>query len=219
MTENWHQNLKNKNREELIAAAKELFMKQSFLKVNIKGVCNVAGVSRVTFYKHFQSMNELIFEVQMEILESMTEFVRRAPSAEMSGKKMLTSMLDAWIDYAWQHPEYIKFILLFDLHYEAYDSNQELKEQYKNFVSRGKERHFLMDALEAGFQDGSLKSDTEPLKTAHFIFTSMMGILQKMSLTSKDDWNNELEDIEIANRFVGMLIQYLSPESGKSPTF
>ncbi|MDN4086480.1 TetR/AcrR family transcriptional regulator [Paenibacillus polymyxa] len=216
MTENWHQNLKNKNREELIAAAKELFMKQSFLKVNIKDVCHVAGVSRVTFYKHFQSMNEIVFEVQMEILESMTEFVRRAPTAEMNGKQMLTSMLDAWIDYAWQHPDFIKFILLFDLHYEAYDSNEELKERYKHFVSQGKERHFLIDALEAGIQDGSLKSDAEPLQTAHFVFTSMMGLLLKMSLTSNDESNNKIQDINIANRFVGMLVQYLSSESDES---
>ncbi|AHM64704.1 TetR/AcrR family transcriptional regulator [Paenibacillus polymyxa] len=216
MTENWHQNLKNKNREELIAAAKELFMKQSFLKVNIKDVCHVASVSRVTFYKHFQSMNEIVFEVQMEILESMTEFVRRAPTAEMNGKQMLTSMLDAWIDYAGRHPEYIKFILLFDLHYEGYDSNEELKERYKHFVNQGKERHFLIDALEAGIQDGSLKSDAEPLQTAHFVFTSMMGLLQKMSLTSNDESNNKIQDINIANRFVGMLVQYLSSESDES---
>ncbi|OMD58328.1 TetR/AcrR family transcriptional regulator [Paenibacillus odorifer] len=218
MTENWHQNLKNRNREELIAAAKDLFMKQSFLKVNIKDVCDVAGVSRVTFYKHFQSMNELIFEVQMEILESMTQFVRSAPSSiEMNGKQMLASMLNAWIDYARQHPGYIKFILLFDLHFEAYDYSKELKENYRNFVMRGKERHFLMDALESGVKDGSLKFDTEPLSTAHFIFTSMMGLLQKMSLISKDDFNNELQDIQIANRFVDMLVQYLSTESDESP--
>ncbi|MEK5237373.1 TetR/AcrR family transcriptional regulator [Paenibacillus sp. FSL L8-0470] len=210
MTENWHQNLRNKNREELIAAAKELFMKQSFLKVNIKDVCRVAGVSRVTYYKHFQSIDELIFEVQMEILQSMTQFVGRAASAEMNGKQMLASMLEAWIDYASQHPEYIKFILLFDLHYEAYDSSDELKVQYNNFVNREKERHFLMDALDIGFKDGSLKSDTEPLKTAHFIFMSMMGLLQKMSLIPKGDWNGELQDKQMAKRFVGMLVQHLS---------
>lgn len=74
-----------------------------------------------------------------------------------------------------------------------------------------------MDALEAGVKDGSLKFDTEPLSTAHFIFTSMMGLLQKMSLISKDDFNNELQDIQIANRFVDMLVQYLSTESDESP--
>ncbi|GJM71719.1 hypothetical protein HMSSN036_39350 [Paenibacillus macerans] len=105
MTENWHQTLKNKNREELIAAGKELFMKQSFLNVNIKDVCGRAGVSRVTFYKHFQSMDELIFEVQMELLESMTEFVQRTAAGALNGKEQLRSMLDAWIDLPGSIPD------------------------------------------------------------------------------------------------------------------
>ncbi|UQZ36813.1 TetR/AcrR family transcriptional regulator [Paenibacillus sp. PK3_47] len=210
MTENWHTNLKNKNREDIITAAKELFVKQSFLTVNIKEICTLAGISRVTFYKHFQTMNELVFEVQIEILEDMTGFVRRAPSAGMNGKEMLSSMLKGWIDYASQHPGYIRFVLLFDLHYEAYGSTKELREQYEQFISREKERHFLLEALETGANDGSLKRDAEPVKTAQFIFTSMMALLQKMSLIPGSEQHSGLEEIKIADRFAGMLLQHLS---------
>lgn len=210
MTENWHQTLKNKNREELIAAGKELFMKQSFLNVNIKDVCGRAGVSRVTFYKHFQSMDELIFEVQMELLESMTEFVQRTAAGALNGKEQLRSMLDAWIDFAGQHPGYIKFILLFDLHYEAYESNQELKERYERFIDERKKQHFLGEALEAGKKDGSLNPDLDALETAQFIFTSMMGLLQKLSLTPMNQWGL------IPKQFAEMLMQHVSaaPASG-----
>lgn len=212
MTENWHLNLKNKNREDIIAAAKELFMKQSFLTVNIKEICSLAGVSRVTFYKHFQTMHELVFEVQIEILEGMALYVQKAPSAGMNGKEMLASMLQAWTDYASQHPGYIRFILLFDLHYEAYDSGKELRAQYEQFIGRKKERHFLLEALETGAKDGTLKPDAEPVKTAQFIFTSMMAFLQKMSLMPGEGWHNGSHQIRIAERFAGMLVQHLSAE-------
>ncbi|MFS0869186.1 TetR/AcrR family transcriptional regulator [Paenibacillus xylanilyticus] len=210
MTENWHQNFKSKNREALIAAAKVLFMKQSFLNVNIKDVCSEAGISRVTFYKHFQSMNELILEVQVEILKSMTGYVKNAADAEMSGKEMLASMLEAWVSYASEHLGYIKFVLLFDLHYEAYDSSKELKEQYNLFINREKEQHFLLDALQIGYMDGTLKPDPDPLNTAHFIFVSMMSLLQKMSLVSEADQETAQSDLRFAKRFVEMLIHHLS---------
>lgn len=210
MTENWHINVKNKNREDIITAAKELFVKQSFLTVNIKQICGLAGISRVTFYKHFQTMNELVFEVQIEILKDMTEFVRRAPSAGMNGKEMLASMLKVWIDYASEHPGYIRFILMFDLHYDAYDLSEELREQYKQFIGREKERHFLLHALETGACDGTLKREADPAKTARFIFTSMIALLQKMSLSSQSDQHSRLEEIETADRFAGMLLQHLS---------
>lgn len=210
MTENWHQNVRNKNREEIIAAAKTLFMEQSFLNINIKDVCTTAGVSRVTFYRHFQSMDELIYEVQIEILSSMTQFIKNAPSEESSGRQMLASMLEAWISYASQHPEHIKFIVLFDLHYEAYDSNKELQEQYKNFINSEIEKHFLLNALEIGMRDGSLKPNAEPLNNARFIFVSMMSFLQRMCLTPKIDRSIHPQDIQIANRFAAMLVEYFS---------
>ena len=212
MTENWHQNFKSKNREALIAAAKELCMRQSFLNVNIKDVCSAAGISRVTFYKHFQSMDELILAIQVEILESMTGYVKNAASTEMSGKEMLASMLEAWVNYASTHLGYIKFVLLFDLHYEAYDSGQQLKEQYNLFINREKEQHFLLDALQTGYMDGTLRPEPDPLNTAHFIFVSMMSMLQKMSLASEEDQSTIQSDLRFAKRFVEMLVQHLSNE-------
>ncbi|WP_150275063.1 TetR/AcrR family transcriptional regulator [Paenibacillus tepidiphilus] len=207
MTENWHQNLKNKNREDLIAAAKELCMKQSFLSVNIKEVCLLAGVSRVTFYKHFQSMDELVMEVQMELLESMTEAVQTEAETAGNGKDNLLSMLEAWTAFARQHPDYIKFILLFDLHYEAYRTKPELMERYEGFIRGNKERHFLTGAIEAGIADGSLRAGLDPLDTAQFIFTAMMGMLQKFSLSPLAP-----EEPGIQERFVRMLMEHLSSD-------
>ncbi|MEN1987051.1 TetR/AcrR family transcriptional regulator [Paenibacillus hubeiensis] len=211
MSETWHQHLKNKNRDELIAAGRALFLKHGFLRVNIKDVCNAAGISRVTFYKHFQTIDELLFEVQMQLMEDLTDNVTRAASPEWSGRQQLAAMLDAWVQYAWQHPEHIRYILLFDLHYEAYDSNTELKSRYDLFVNEGKERHFLMNALTTGIADGTLKPDPAPLDTAHFIFTSMMGMLQKMSLGQAARQNPK--DLHMTKQFACMLLQYVSADS------
>lgn len=210
MTENWHQNFKNKNRETLIATAKQLFMKQSFLNVNIKEVCTLANISRVTFYKHFQSMNELIFAVQIEILENMTTTVQLAATPSMNGKERIAAMLQAWVRYAAEHPNYIKFVLLFDLHYEAYDSSGTLKHQYNSFIERAKNQHFLNEALHIGYKDGSLKTDENATETAIFIFTSMMGMLQKMSMLPEGQNDYGKEQLRIANRFVDMLLHHLS---------
>ncbi|WP_277467798.1 MULTISPECIES: TetR/AcrR family transcriptional regulator [unclassified Paenibacillus] len=127
-------------------------MRESFLKVNVKEICSLAGISRVTFYKHFQSIDELVFEVQIEILENMTGYVKEASSAGMSGRVMLVSMLNAF-EYGTAHPGCIRFILLFDLHYEAYEAGTALKTQYEAFIGREKEQHFLINALETGCGD------------------------------------------------------------------
>ncbi|WP_334077022.1 TetR/AcrR family transcriptional regulator [Paenibacillus sanfengchensis] len=211
MAESWHRNLKNKHREAIIAAGKNLFMKKSFLHVNIKEVCELAGVSRVTFYKHFLSLDELIFEVQMDVLENMTDYLNGIGIEARDGKARLRLILEAWIDYARQHSDYLKYILLFDLYYEAYDSDHELKRRYEQFILTKKERHFLTETLEAGIRDGSLKPELPPLETGQFIFTAMMGLLQKISLVPATVTEEEKDD-PIPQRFVDMILQYLADD-------
>ena len=57
MEENWHSNISNKNREEIILAGKKVFVGSNFLNVKITDICTLAGVSRVTFYKNFNTIN------------------------------------------------------------------------------------------------------------------------------------------------------------------
>ncbi len=204
MSENWHQHLKNKNREELVAAGKELFLQMGFLQVNIKDVCDRAGISRVTFYKHFQGMDELIFQVQMDLLEFMAQFVTEKADAGANSRDKLAAMLEAWVDFARVQPGCIKFILMFDLHYAAYEDNPELKEDYNRFIREKKEQHFLREALEEGIRQGLLRPGMDTVETAQFLFTAMLGLLQKLILAPQGEWGN------IPREFVDMLIRHVS---------
>lgn len=89
MNENWHQQIKNQHRDDLIEAGKELFLKYGLLQVKIKDVCTKAELSRVTFYKHFQSMDELLLTVQMQLVEKLTDHVRHAAIPNESGREQL----------------------------------------------------------------------------------------------------------------------------------
>lgn len=182
MSESWHKSLKNKNRVEIITAGRELFLKNNFINVNIKDVCIQAGVSRVTFYKHFKSIDELIFEVQIDILECMNETISEASRIGISGLEKLKNMLYAWVNFARENKDQMKFITLFDIYYEAYDSNEELKIKYENFTKL-KDNNFLDNIIRSGIKDGSFKEDISIVKTGFYIFQTMMGVLQRVSYT------------------------------------
>lgn len=194
----------------MIAAGKELFLKYGLLQVKIKDVCTKAELSRVTFYKHFQSMDELLLAIQMQLIEHLTDEVSRASTKDLNGREQLTVMLNAWVVYAENHPDYIRFIQLFDINYEMYDFSPELREEYDKFNQNGKENHFLMDALSQGVVDGSIKNPSPPLDLAQFIFTTMMGMLQRM-VTIRADRDNSL-DMRMTEQFVKMLLHFVSSE-------
>jgi len=133
MSDTWHKNKKNKNREDIIIAGRNLFLKNNFINVNIKDICNLAGVSRVTFYKHFKSIDELIFEVQIDILNNMTDFIISRDDVKASGIERLKMVLNAWVDFAKEYKEQMKFIVLFDLYYDA---NEKVNCMYEKFISQ-----------------------------------------------------------------------------------
>lgn len=211
--ENWHQQLKNQNRDELIEAGKHLFLKHGLLQVKIKDICAEANLSRVTFYKHFKSIDELLLTIQMQLVETMTKHVGQAARPSDSGREQLAAMLNAWVSFAKENPDHIRFIQLFDINYEVVHFQPELKDTYERFIQNGKENHFLLEALNLGIADGSIRNAPPPLKLAQFIFTVMMGMLQKM-FTHRTHEFHQLDD-QMTKQLVDMLLHYAGNEDSR----
>ena len=194
MEENYHSNISNKNREEIISAGKRVFVGSNFLNVKITDICTLAGISRVTFYKNFNTMDELIFEVQMDILDNITQFIKDKSDFTGNGKEDVKTVLYSWVDFAKEHKEDMKFIVFFDLYYSSYDLNEELKLKYQKFTHEDYNRSLLKSALAKGVKDESLKKDLDTSKTGMYIYQAFMGLLQRMSYATV---NKELEYITL----------------------
>ena len=57
------QKRKRKSREQLLAAATELFRSNDYYSVSIDDIAGLAGVSRMTFYRHFRSRAAILTEL------------------------------------------------------------------------------------------------------------------------------------------------------------
>ncbi|WP_372931944.1 TetR/AcrR family transcriptional regulator, partial [Mariniphaga sediminis] len=53
------ENKKSKKYLEIMKTARELFWKHGFRRVTIQEICEKAGVSKMTFYKHFPNKIDL----------------------------------------------------------------------------------------------------------------------------------------------------------------
>ncbi|PJI08652.1 MULTISPECIES: TetR/AcrR family transcriptional regulator [Clostridium] len=206
MSDSWHEKVRNRNREEIIEAGKKLFLKYNFIDVNIKDVCSEANVSRVTFYKYFKSIDELVFEVQMNILRNMVHCIMSSIKKESNGKEMIQDMLYAWINFAKDYKAEMKFIFLFDFYYSSHDLNEELKSKYENFIFEDNSSNFFNEAINKGIVDKSLKSDLDPIKVGCSIFQILMGVLQRMTYTNLPVKHNAVTDEDIAKSVVDMII-------------
>lgn len=203
MSDSWHQNVRSKNREEIIVSGRELFLKNNFLNVNIKDVCTLAGVSRVTFYKHFKSIDELIFQVQIDILNNMTDFIIARDNTHASGLERLKLVLHAWMEFAKEFKDQMKFIVLFDLYY---DTNKELNFKFENFISKEDDWDFFHSIIHKGIEDKSLRSDLDPIITEYYIYQTIIGVLQRMSYTKLPRKYGVVSFDDIALSVIDMII-------------
>ncbi|MEW4368412.1 TetR/AcrR family transcriptional regulator [Paenibacillus kandeliae] len=208
--ETWHQQLRNHNRDELVQAGAELFLQQNFPDITVKDVCDKAGISRVTFYKHFRDMNELVFDVQMHILRDMTDLLTASDLPQTNGRDRLANILQAWVDYALIHGQQLRFIALFDLYYGQMQVDDDLRQRYEQFVQHGTGRGFLHDALEQGVRDGSLNPQLDVSHAGVLIFQTVMGVLQRVSMTSTPKLQDHRDGDVVVQPVVKMLLDYVA---------
>jgi AcrR family transcriptional regulator len=65
----------NKKRAEIRNAARNLFWKHGMKRVTVEDICLEAGVSKMTFYKHFNNKRELALHVIRHLFdESLNEY-------------------------------------------------------------------------------------------------------------------------------------------------
>jgi len=206
----WHMEVRNKNREEIIQAAQHLFLQLDFSDVGIKDICTRAGVSRVTFYKCFNSIDELAFEVQINVMAEMIHYIESHFDDHGTGIEKLEKILLTWLEFVTQNPSHMKYIGFFDHYYRDRNPNPELAERYREFVHNDLNRMKLADILRQGIEDGTISSELDVKQTSAMIFELTISILQRMTSigeTIKQEHGVELKDI--AKTMFGMILQYV----------
>ncbi len=59
----FHQRRKQDSRERLLAAAMTRFCDRGYLAVSVEDIASAAGVSRMTFYRHFSSKADIAVDL------------------------------------------------------------------------------------------------------------------------------------------------------------
>jgi AcrR family transcriptional regulator len=71
-----NKDLRNKKHQALLVTARNLFWKHGFRRVTIEEICREAGVSKMTFYRHFDNKKALAMAVYDEVIANSTNTLR-----------------------------------------------------------------------------------------------------------------------------------------------
>jgi AcrR family transcriptional regulator len=92
------QEKRTRTRTKILAATFELYGRENGLFTRVEEICQLAGVTRQTFYNHFASIDELrealTYEVTHDFLVTVTDALRALPSAAERASAAIRFYLD-----------------------------------------------------------------------------------------------------------------------------
>lgn len=157
----------NKKKLSIIEASRSLFMRYGIKRVTVEEICEMAGVSKMTFYKHFKNKLDLALFILNEIF--------------VEGISRYKKIMDQDVPYSRKAKEIIALKL---------ESTEDIsKEMLKDFYDRSmpevteliqkisrENLKLLLDDMTAAQKKGDIRQDINP----HFIIY-MLDQMQKMS--------------------------------------
>jgi len=99
-------------RQEILAAARQLFAKEGYESVSMRRIAQKIEYSPTTIYLYFRDKDELIQELCEETFSLLTKKIQKAVSAGGDPVEMLKRGLRAYVEFGIQHPNHYRTTFL-----------------------------------------------------------------------------------------------------------
>ncbi|AIQ20736.1 hypothetical protein H70357_31795 [Paenibacillus sp. FSL H7-0357] len=212
MNDQWKEQLelhRTKRREVIIMEAKRLFLEKGLSAVTLKEIVEACGISKVTYYKYFRSLDEIIFEVQMDMLKSFMKEINAVPLKGDCGFEKLTNLLARTMEVSQLHSSYIRFIAAFDHYYTESYPTTELEERFRMFVQRGQPFYVL---IQEGIKDGSIRLDIDAKVLTYTLSNMFLATLQRLTVRGKLLHQDQgVDPAIIMKQAIEVMLAYLKP--------
>jgi AcrR family transcriptional regulator len=182
MLSNWKtelDNMRDRRRRLIVDAAERVFLNSDLSRTTMADIAREAGISRVTLYKYFATIDELAFEVQMRALDVLYGAARYGLVGEGNPIEKIERFFNIALDSFDENRQHIRFSGLFDHFYQSNYPNPGLEKRYSDFL----DRYFVIEKLLIqGMAEGCIRSDLDAHNTSMLLGNLFTGMMQRMAI-------------------------------------
>ncbi len=109
---------KLERRQVILDTAQRLFVEQGAEKLNIRDVANAVELSVGTIYLYFKDKNELLFAIQNQAFDRLTQEFDAASSVPHPADRLI-AMNQQYLAFAFEHPELYELLFIMEGPMEA----------------------------------------------------------------------------------------------------
>lgn len=168
----------------IIDAAERVFATKSVDEATMDDIAKEAEFSKRTIYLYFESKKQLYFEIALRAFKKLNKFMAEAAQKQNSddGLALSKQLMEIYIEFNKRNPLY--FMAVIDYTNEEGDfaiQNDTVNELFKESVDSFS---CLIDALQKGIDDGSIRGDMDTTNLAVIVWTGLVGFY---SITMKKE--------------------------------
>jgi AcrR family transcriptional regulator len=166
---------------EIVAAAEGIFYQKGLDGASMDEVAQAAQFTKRTIYQYFPSKEELYLAVALKGFHLLMTYFEAAIAAGATGFEKIQRSGQAYYQFYKDHPDSFRLIN----HCKYLKAGAESPNHQAMLDLEGQMFQKFAAAIETGKQDGSIRSDLEPMKGAYFVVSVSIGFLQLLTGTGE----------------------------------
>lgn len=171
------ENIKEMNREAIIHASEILMANNpsGLEKVTMDDIAKTADFTKRTIYQYFQSKEEIYVAIVIRGFEGMVHQLERVLEPSLNGLDQVKKFGLALIEYSQKDP--LHFFATISYVPNALDGKVRPELMMELFRQGEISMSYLIDSIQKGMVDGSIRKDINPQEAAFSIWAMLTGLL------------------------------------------
>ena len=179
MSKGIYSNHRENQKEWILEVSEDLFIQKGIERVTIGDIAEASRLTRATIYKYFANKEQ----IAQEIFKIITKGWRDRNEREVwgiqgTGYERLENFITSLFSYLFQNPREAGFVG--ELNY-LYAKEWSAEMYAENMLGNLREdRQFVLDSIQHGIDDGSLRRDMDPELMLAAFFNFISGMISRL---------------------------------------
>lgn len=190
----------------IIDAAVSVFFNKGFDNATMDDVAVQAEYSKGSLYFYFKSKNELCLAIVNRSLNLLRQTFEDILKNESPGITKLAQLVEAFINFRLDYPEYYQSIISFRNHHQNCDNNtdymianQQLNKEINDLIT---------NMISTGIQDKSIRPAIHAQMTAYSLWGNLSGLLPGFLLS--EETNAEFSSVDLLKYWYKLILMGLT---------
>jgi AcrR family transcriptional regulator len=172
---------------EIMAAARELFLKDGVANTSIRRIASHVGLSSTSIYVYFRDKDDLLLQLCAQTFQHMLERFREVPDDPENPFARLQELMRTYCEFALSHPDEYRLTYFVERPRFSDEVPREIPTPDSPYYYGVTSFHVVVDVLNK-LRDGGYIVSADPFLTAQVLWTSVHGYVSALLAMPEFPW-------------------------------